>query len=141
MIKIKYSNSYFAKIKRIKRLPIKSNNAVTGAIKRDLIQIKKIFHDGISKNLLRLEKLSDNTIKEKTRKGYPKPKTPLYRKGDNAGNRSYSNMLIITKIKNGWKLRPSTKQHHSGKMSLKELFLIHEYGALIKKKQKLVIQF
>lgn len=135
-VKTIYSNSYKAKLARLKRLPKKVDAAIRGSIKRDLAEMQKIFHDGIAFNQFRLEALADLSIKGKKSKGYSKPKTPLYGAGDDQGNRSYANMLNLTKTRNGWKLHPSTRKHHSGKITLRKLFQIHEFGAIIKKKDK-----
>jgi len=135
-IKAKFSNSYKAKQMRIKRLPKLLKSVVSGATKKDLLGMKKIFHDGIKDNRLGLDALAESTIRSKKAKGYPKAKSPLYGAGDTEGDRSYANMLLIAKVKNGWKLRPSTRKHHSGNVTLKDLFMIHEHGALIKKKTK-----
>lgn len=134
--KIKYSNTYSAKYNRIKRLPKVMPNAVSGLTKRDLIAIKKIFHDGIKDNTLGLESLADMTIQSKTSQGFKSPDTPLYGKGDSSKDRSYMNMLEIKQVKGGWKLQPSNKQHWSKKLKLKDLFMIHEHGATIKRKSQ-----
>ena len=133
-VKVKYSDKYQAKMKRIKRLPILMEKAVSGLTKKDLDGIRKIFHDGIKGNTLRLEKLAEITISSKIRQGFSKPNFPLYGKGDDAENRSYANMLNISKRGNSWVLYPSKKMHWSGKIKLSDLFTIHEYGAVIKKK-------
>lgn len=135
MIKVTYSDSYQAKLKRIQRLPQMMQRAVSGFVKRDLIHIRNIFHDGIKNNTLRLERLAFMTIQGKRGKGYEKPSSPLYGGGDTEGNRSYANMLNIVKRGKKWILEPSTRKHHSGNITLRELFLIHENGALIKQKR------
>jgi hypothetical protein len=134
-IGIKYSDSYKAKRQRIKRLPVLMNDAISGLTKKDLIGIRNIFHDGIMFNKLSLEKLADITIQSKRKKGFSKPSSPLYGKGDDNKERSYSNMLNITKRGNSWKLYPSTRMHWSGKIKLSDLFMIHEHGAIIKQKR------
>lgn len=135
-IKVQYSNSYWAKRKRIQRLPKMGTNALYGLTKRDIVEINIIFHDGIKDNKLSLDKLADITLRSKVRKGYEKPDSPLYGAGDSEGDRSYSNMMIIKKVSNGWKLEPSNKLHHSRKIKLKDLFTIHEHGAIVKMKTK-----
>jgi len=137
-IKVVFSNTYTAKKKRIKRLPKLITNAVAGATKRDILEIKKIFHDGIKGRSLRLDALATVTIDSKKDKGMKAPKTPLYGKGDGAKDRSYMNMLNIRKLKNGWTLRPSTRKHWSGKITLKHLFMIHEHGAKIMRGEKMI---
>lgn len=135
-VKVVYSNSYEAKRKRIQSLPKLIGEAVSGKVKRNLLEINKIFHDGIKFNKLSLEALKQSTIISKKSKGYEKPRSPLYGAGDKEGDRAYSGMMKITKIKNGWKLQPSRKKHHSKKLYLKDLLKIHEYGAVIKRRTK-----
>ena len=135
-IKVKYSSSYRAKQARLKKLPKMIEGALSGLVKRDLIQINKIFHDGIQQNILGLDKLADLTGMRKIAKGYERAMSPLYGLGDQDKQRSYSNMMIIVPIKDGWKLRPKNLLHHSGKLKLKDLLTIHEHGAIIKRKKK-----
>lgn len=134
-VKVKFSGSYQAKQKRIKALPVLMEKAVSGLTKKDLLGIKKDFHDGIKNNTLRLEKLAEITIESKRKKGFSKPTAPLYGKGDDAQERSYMNMLNISKRGNSWVLYPSNRMHWSGKIKLSDLFKIHEYGAVVKQKR------
>ena len=134
-VKVVFSDSYSAKMKRIQRLPSLIPGMISGYTKRDILEIKRIFHDGIKNNTLHLEKLSSMTVAEKARKGYSKPSSPLYGKGDNAEDRSYANMLNVTKAGNKWKLKPSTRMHHSRKLKLSDLFTIHEHGAVIRQQR------
>ena len=136
MMKVKYSDSYSAKMKRIQRLPKKQGPAISGLTKRDILQIDQIFHDGIKEDTFHLERLAELTIEGKERKGLPKPTAPLHGVGDESDDRSYMNMMVVTKLANAWKLSPSRKMHHSGKLLLKDLFEIHEHGATIRRKTK-----
>jgi len=131
-VKVKFSDKYHAKRKRISSLPKLMERAVSGLTKKDLIGINKIFHDGIKNNTLRLEKLAEITINSKRKKGFSKPTVPLYGKGDDAEKRSYANMMNITKQGDSWVLKPSTRMHWSGKIKLSDLFKIHEYGAIVR---------
>ena len=135
MVKVKFSNSYDAKRKRIKRLPKFIPGAISGYTKRDLIKIKKIFHDGIKDDTLRLAKLAEMTVEKKVRRGFPRPRNPLYGKGDGSEDRSYANMLNITKRGNTWTLYPSRRMHWSGRMKLSDLFNIHEHGAIVRQQR------
>lgn len=135
-VRVKFSDSHRAKLARIKKLPMLGSNAMYGLVKRDVVEINILFHDGIKKHKLGLDRLSPVTVGRKERMGYEKPKHPLYGAGDSEGNRSYAGMMNITNIKNGYKLAPSRRLHHSRKKKLKELFDIHEPGAIIRKHTK-----
>jgi hypothetical protein len=127
-----FSSEYKKKMGRLKDLPRMSNLALLGARKKDIMEINKIFQEGISKNKFNLEKLAHVTILNKTKKGYDRPRTPLYGKGEKSKD-SFMNMMLIRKLKNGWKLYPSWRKHWSGNIKLVDLFKIHERGAKIKR--------
>jgi len=137
-IKIIQSNDYKNKKSRIKKLPQFMDKLIRGYTKRDLIEIRDIFHDGIKDDTLRLERLSELTKKRKQSQGFASPSTPLYGKGDESKDRSYMNMLNIEKTTGGWKLVPSRRKHWSGRITLKELFTIHEHGAKIVQGDKII---
>ena len=80
-IGVEYSTQYWAKRKRLQRMAKLSNDMVSGGIKRDLTELNKVFHDGIKKNSLGLDKLVDSTVLSKISKGYEKPYSPLYNHG------------------------------------------------------------
>jgi hypothetical protein len=104
--------------------------SVSGLTKRDLLMIKDEFQNGITKNNFGLVPLSELTIDSKRKKGYVKPTTPLYGKGDSE-EESYKNMMEIIKEGNKWILRPKASLHWSGKLTLDFLFKIHEHGATV----------
>ena len=138
MIALKYSDSYAAKMARIKRLPVYYDKAMHGQRKKDGIELIKIFHDGIKENELYLNALAEKTIKGKLKKGYERPGSPLYGKGDKEHKKSYSNMLRLGKLRNGWKVFASWGMHWSGKIKLRDLLKIHEEGATIKRGEGLI---
>lgn len=126
-----FSTTYAAKKKRIQRLPQFLGNAVRAQAKRDAVGVIKEFQDGIEDNSFRLEKLKPATVKQKRRRGYRRPKTPLYGLGE--GKRAYRNMLIIRTRGKNYVVRPSTRRHHISQLRLNELFIIHEMGATIRR--------
>lgn len=140
MIRVKYSNSYRAKKRRIKNIPRFSGDAVYGMLKRDANRLIEIFHDGIKNDDFNLEYLKDSTVQNKEYKGYSQPETPLYGAGDDSEDRSYVNMLRIRQLKNGWKIYPSRALHHEARIPLNVLFKIHEFGAKITTKNGSIIQ-
>ena len=114
MIKPKFSDTYNAKMKRIRRLP----------------KLVKQAADGIRKNNFKLAKLDPKTVQAKRRQGFSKPNTPLYGAGD-SGTNTYINMFFIKKIKNGYRIIARWALHHDAGIPLKVLFFIHENGAII----------
>lgn len=117
--------------KRLKKLPALMNGLIKAKLKRDATTLVKIFHDGIKQKTLGLQKLAEATIEAKRRKGMEQPETPLYGKGDRDPKKSYMNMLRIRETKNAYIVRPSIAMHYSGKIKLRDLFRVHEYGSII----------
>jgi len=138
-IKVKFSNEFRAKQRRIAGMPKLIESILFGIYKRDSAGIIKEYQDGIRTDSLGLERLKPDTIKWKERKGLSKPSIPLYAWGDDQ-KMSLINCLRIRKLKNGWKIVPSKGMHHNkagGKpIALDFLHKIHEYGALIPGKKK-----
>jgi len=134
MIKVKYSTSYDAKRKRIKRLPEYYIRLLEALIKKDALGVIKAFQEGIRNKTFNMRPLQEKTIKRKISKGMPKPDTPLYGWGD-MEEKSYINMLRLRRYQTGnkimWKVRPSKAMHHSKKIRLDWLFDVHEYGTII----------
>ena len=125
-----YSSNYHAKMKRIQRLPRRMDGFFTTSAKKDAVGLIDTFRDGIIKDDFGLEPLKPSTVKSKA--GMPKPTTPLFGLGDTIEKKSYLNMLRIRKIKRGFKVFPSWAKHHTSKLQLRWLFIIHEYGAIIR---------
>lgn len=136
MLKVKFSSKVWAIKKRIKKLPAYELGVIRAKTKYDAYKVKQEFSAGIAKNRLGLLPLSPDTIRHKKGK---KPNVPLYDKGGN-DPRSYKNMMLIRQLKNGFKVYPSNRMHHSGKITLKYLFFIHEYGCVIKGKNNTLIR-
>lgn len=130
MIKVKFSDTYTAKLKRIRRLPKLVEGAVDASTRRDVNGIVKDFQDGVRKDNFDLFDLQFKTIQSKRGKGYSKPSTPLYGLGD-SGKNTYINMFIIKKLKKGYRIIPRWALHHSAGIPLRTLFFIHENGAII----------
>lgn len=137
MIKAKFSNSYDAKIKRIKRLPKLVGNIADTTAKKDATGIIEDFKNGIRKNNFGLKVLQDITIKRKRALGYSKPTTPLYGAGDDV-TETYIDMFIVKKLKKGYRITPRWKMHHSGNVELRILFYVHENGAIINNGKALI---
>jgi hypothetical protein len=130
MIDVRYSITFEAKRSRIRRLPRLVPPVLDSSLKRDAQGVIKEFQQGIIKNDLRLEPLKLSTIKRKRSHGAKKPENPLYDLGID-DPRSYVEMMKIVKLKNGYRVRPSSKKHHTSDLKLKDLFDVHEFGATI----------
>jgi len=136
MLTPKFSTTYEAKRKRIARLPkLVKETAETLALK-DALGIVIAYQEGISKNSLSLSKLHSFSVRRKKEAGYQKPRTPLYGAGD-AMERTLYNALEVIKKNKRWIVRFSRKRHHASKLTLNQLHLIHENGALIQVTDKM----
>jgi hypothetical protein len=122
---------------RINKIPEYSINVIDAKLKKDASNIIKEFQTGIEKGTLNLKPLKEATIKQKRYKGYSNPKLPLLGKGGN-NKRSYKNMLMLKKVKNGYKIEPSIRMHREASLTLKQLFYVHEYGTIIHQGDKLI---
>jgi len=129
-VTFKYSSTVNAIQKRLARLPKLVRGAVDTSLKRDSQNMIRAFQDGIEKNNFSLEPLKAATIRQKIRKGYRLPKSPLYGKGYGAKN-SLINALGIRKIKGGYRVYRRRAMHYEAGIPLNMLLAIHEQGATI----------
>ncbi len=130
----KFSMKGAAKMNRIKNLPQKTLDTMVSIQKYYALKLIENFHEGIRQNSLGLKKLEDGTVKRKVREGYPYPEAPLYGAGDEKRDRSFMAMLRIDMLSKGYKVYPSRKKHWKSKLSLYGLFILHEYGGWIRKR-------
>lgn len=129
-VRFRYSAHGEAKRSRIRRLPEFLGEELRAVLKRDAVGVIRAWQHGIGKNGLGLKRLAESTIAGKIRKGYRKPKTPLYGAGEDE-KRSYINALKLRRLKNGWKVFVSWAKHHESDLKLSALFIVHEFGATI----------
>lgn len=143
-MKIKFSEHYWAIRKRIQRLPEKELDKLTTIIKLMALTTVKYFHDGIKDQSLGLKELKDKTVQRKRRESFTMPEVPLYGAGDERKDDSYVNMMRLRKIdgfgKKGWQVYVSRKKHWKSKLKLSDLFVVHEYGTIIKAKNGAMIR-
>lgn len=140
-----WSVSKSAVASRIRRLPkLMSDYAETSA-RRDAEALVKDFHDGIMKNRLGLVPLQDATVSRKSAMGFESPDSPLYGLGDEFMQGTYANMMEVRKDSSAMRyvVAPRDGYHYEvldgdggrrivrGKIKLRKLFLIHEYGCTI----------
>lgn len=107
--------------------------ASVGEMEMAAIDLVHEFRDGIYKNNLGLVNLADITIEEKTRRGLTKPRTPLYGEGYNKA-KSYIQMLRVRAFAKSVTIRPSKAIHHEAGIPLDALWVIHEFGCVITRK-------
>ena len=131
MVKVKFSQNYWAKRKRIQRLPKIMTNLANTTSKKDAIGLIRVFREGIKKNAFRLKPLQPKTVERKRARGLSRPKTPLYAFGEDEKN-SYLNMLRIRRLKKGYRVAPSWAKHHESQLKLRDLFVVHEFGTVIR---------
>lgn len=127
----KFSTNFEAVRSRLRRLPKLVNSAMDSSTKKDVVSVIEAYQNGIRKNNFRLHPLTIFTINRKKAKGLTKPKTPLYGEGDSEKN-SLINALAFRKLKNGYRLYRRKAKHYEADLTLEELLLIHEHGAIIK---------
>lgn len=139
-VKVKFSNEFKDKQKRIENLPVFMRDFVLATLKQDAQKLIKIFHDGIKKDEFGLDILAAATVSAKKKKGFKKPETPLYGKGDDEEKKSYVNLLRIKKLPDGWKVYPSWAKHWDVDVRLDTLFHIHEFGATLQRKDGTLIR-
>ena len=120
--------------RRINSLPEYYMKEVKTILKKDAELFIIEFEKGLLKNTLGLLALKPNTVKQKIRKKYRKPKTPLAGKEKTAQD-SYVNALELRATATGWVIRVRDGKHHSG-LSFRHLFAIHDNGCTIKRKIK-----
>lgn len=138
MVKVKFSDTYDAKKKRVARLPVLGEKYIKAFSKRDAYGVVDAFQEGIRKNNFKLQPLKDSTLRAKRRKGFPKPKVPLYGMGD-LEDRSYINMMQVYTEKKSYAVRPSRKKHHEADLTLRKLYLIHEFGTVIQQGNRTIV--
>lgn len=125
---------------RLESIPQMVDEIIETKIKKDAMNLIKIFHDGIKENDLNLKPLRPKTIIQKAEMGFKRPITPLYGAGDDRKKNSYSNMLRMKKTKSGYKIYPSWGKHWKSQLKLRDLLGVHEYGRTINMpKRKLTV--
>ena len=118
----------------LKDMPQRIQGKVKRVFRDNALGFIKTFHDGVKDESFNLKKLKVGTISQKARRGFPQPETPLYGLGDEQHDRSYVNMFRIREVKNGWIAFPSWAKHWSKNITLRDMYLIHEFGAIIQKR-------
>jgi hypothetical protein len=133
--KVTFSPTRDAVRKRISAIPRMADGAALTLRQRDANAMILNFRTGIATNSFRLTPLRQATIRQKKRKGYRKPSTPLYGLGFE-GPWTYIKALKKYKMSRGYVVRFSSRRHHGG-LTEEELFQVHEYGAVIRSKSGL----
>ena len=133
-MKLNYSRRLKQFQASLREMPKRIQKKVKSVYRDNAVGFIKTFHDGIKDESFNLKKLKVNTIAQKARRGFPQPETPLYGLGDEQHDRSYANMFRIREVISGFVAFPSWAKHWSMNIKLRDLYLIHEFGAIVKKK-------
>ena len=132
------TDKFFEKMRsRIRRLPRLTEDALLATTKKDALILIETFQDGVRKANFGLDPLQFITIQTKEKQGLRRPRTPLYGSGDEETN-SYINSLRLRRLRTGWKVFVSWAKHHSANLTLRQLFFVHENGAIIKRNNTLI---
>jgi hypothetical protein len=132
MFQIKLTQKYKEMGKRFSSAPKLLEIYIDAMLKSTAEAYIKIFQEGLKKNRFQLDPLKFTTIAVKKAKGYKRPRSPLYGKGED-DNKTLFNALLIKKIKSGWRVYPRWAKHHEANMQIRQLLYIHENGCLIKR--------
>jgi hypothetical protein len=138
------------KIKRLNNLKGFYRRMMMGYNKKDSIRMIVNFQTGIRGQSLGLKRLTEFTVKDKSRMGLSRPDVPLYGMGDDLKD-TLINSLRIKKTKNGFKVYASDNLHHEetnesqtlANLPMSALLTIHEHGCTIPvtKKQRWFLAF
>lgn len=140
MVTARFSQNKRAIEERIHRLPTLMIDQMKARAKRDATAVVENFKTGISEDKLKLERLKPGTVKSKAGRALEHPDHPLYGLGYDEPD-SYVNALEVVNVgERLWAVRPREAWHHGKsepedqreqKIRLKDLFNVHEYGAMI----------
>lgn len=115
---------------------VKKVNRMSDVVKMQIETSGKAHAEGIVRMFRKMLKRGDftpklrpSTIKSKRSQKMPKPETPLYGWGEQASQSMYNGLRVQKGPKGGWVIVPFGKH---GKIAMKLLFTIHEYGANLK---------
>jgi hypothetical protein len=128
-----FSSNWTAVRQRIRRLPRLVEGVADAQRKRDAHELVTLWRSGIRDRKLHLLPLVPATIRKKIWSDYAKPRTPLYGLGLD-GPRTYIKGMRVFKTKNGYRVQMIDGKHHKSNLTLKSLFIVHEYGTTINKK-------
>lgn len=140
-MRVKTTDSFKKKVERVEWLKKNSSKIASGILKSNGLALIEMFRAGVDQNQFGLTPLKDNTVLSKKSAGYDHPDTPLVGKGDRrkGSKDSYENMLRLKRVPQGWSVVVSSGKHWSG-APLKMLYVVHEYGMKIVKKDGTIIQ-
>lgn len=139
MVKSNLSMKQAAIEKRIQRLARVYSDRVEAYAKGQAEELVKRYHDGIKADEFGLAPLQPATVSQKDAAGYELPESPLYGLGDEAED-TYANALEAVRQDKRYVVRPRDARHQyvdkdgrvrRSKITLKGLFMVHEYGCTI----------
>jgi hypothetical protein len=124
-MEIKFTAFFKKRFANFKKLPDEIAKLFKKGTEKEADRLIKNFRSNVLNDSLALARLKKKTIRRKRRQGFKKASTPLVGKGA-SNKRSYANMMEAVSIKNGYKVKPKSGQHWSGKVALRNLFRYHE---------------
>lgn len=116
------------KVNRYKKAKEFVQGMVLGYAHIDAFSTIKEYQKNLRTNSYKLKELHPFTIQRKKEMGYKYARIPLMGKGKD-DKRTLYNSLRLEKLSNGTRVFVSQAKHHKAKMSMEDLFYIHEHGA------------
>lgn len=134
---VQFSKNWEAVRSRIRRLPQFAEGVADSQRKRDAENLISYWRSGLRENSLHLVPLKAETVARKIRRGYAMPASPLYGLGLE-GTRTYIKGMRKFRTGKGYRVQMVNARHHESKLSLKSLFIVHEYGTTIRRGDKII---
>jgi hypothetical protein len=136
---ITFSTNWSAVKQRIRRIPKIAEGIADMQRSRDADELISIWRNGLINNSFSLVPLKPDTKARKARLGYRYPSSPLYGLGLE-GSKTYIKGMRKYKTKRGYTVHMINGKHHKSKLPLSALFVVHEYGTTIEKRDGTIIQ-
>lgn len=127
---IQFSTNWAAVKQRIRKIPTIAEGVAAMQRARDADDLIATWRAGLTGNTFRLVPLKQKTVDRKIALSYRYPTHPLYGLGLE-GSYTYIKGMRKFRTKNGFVVRMIDGKHHTSKLSLASLFVVHEYGATI----------
>lgn len=134
---VQFSQKWDAVRKRIKKIPRFAHGVADTIRKGDANKLVAYWRAGIMGNTLGLFALKPETVARKMAKGYTNPYSPLYGLGFE-GAKTYIKGMRVFKTSTGYRVQMINGKHHESELSLRSLFIVHEYGTTIRRGDRII---